>query len=172
MPKPIPEGESSMSVTTARTAIISTFLALAFAAPLAAQVETSARRCLQDGVALQGYDAVSFHEAEEPQRGSARFETRYRGALYRFASAESRARFLADPSRYAPRYGGWCAMSLALGRLACPDVLNFRIQDQKLLLFETTLHTNGRVLWERAPRENQRKADRNAKELLGTPRAS
>ena len=52
-------------------------------------------------------------------------------------------------------------MSLALGSFTCPDYENFKVEDGKLLLFETTVFTNGRTLWDQDPSENRAKADRN-----------
>ena len=38
-----------------------------------------------------------------------------------------------------------------MGRLACPDYTNFKIEDGRLLLFELTGFTNGRTVWNSDP---------------------
>ena len=65
-----------------------------------------------------------------------------------------------DPVSYH-RYGGWCAMSLALGSFICPDYENYQFQEGHLYLFETTVFTNGRTLWNQDPDGNRGLADRN-----------
>ncbi len=129
------------------------------AAPI--QGDPDASRCRKGGLGLDGYDPVSFYSGPEPVLGRAELSLEHEGATYRFASEASRERFAADPAAFLPRYGGWCAMTLALGRLACPDVLNFEIQDGELLLFETTVFTNGRIVWNRDPQANLERADAN-----------
>ena len=127
--------------------------AVAFAedeAPLLGDPDAS--RCRTDGVGLSGYDPVSYRSGDAPRPGRPELTMEFGDVTYRFATEANRRAFRADPKRYLPRYGGWCAMTLAMGRLACPDVLNFRIQDDSLLLFETTVFTNGRVVWNRIQR--------------------
>ncbi len=67
---------------------------------------------------------------------------------------------------YLPRYQGWCAATLSMGRLACPDYTNFKIEDGQLLLFELVGFTNGRSLWNSDPIGFRARADTNAIKLL------
>ena len=69
--------------------------------------------------------------------------------------------FRADPERYLPDYAGFCAITLALGRITCPEYSNFKIEDDRLLLFEITGFTNGRTLWNTNPEDFRSKADAN-----------
>ncbi|MEM8931316.1 MAG: YHS domain-containing (seleno)protein, partial [Acidobacteriota bacterium] len=57
-------------------------------------------------LAVGGYDPVSYFEHGEPVKGSKDHETTWRGATWRFASAEHLDRFVAEPEAYAPQYGG------------------------------------------------------------------
>jgi YHS domain-containing protein len=57
------------------------------------------------------------------------------GAQYRFASKRDRYEFLRDAPRYQPQFGGYCATSLAMGRLADIDPELFVIYEGKLYLF-------------------------------------
>ena len=52
-------------------------------------------------------------------------------------------------------------MTLALGRLTCPDFNNFKIENDRLLLFELTGFTNGQALWNTAPDRYRGLADGN-----------
>ena len=117
--------------------------------------------CAPDGVANGGYDLISYREEGGPRYGSAEFPAGHGGLTYLFETAENRDRFLADPERFLPAYSGWCAVTLALGRLTCPDYENFKIEDDRLLLFELTGFTNGQTLWNSNPGRYRGLADGN-----------
>ncbi len=85
-------------------------------------------------VALQGYDPVAYFTDGEPVKGSKDFTTEYMGATFRFASAQNRDAFLADPVAYAPQYGGYCAWAMADGKHAKGDARYWKIVDGKLYL--------------------------------------
>lgn len=70
------------------------------------------------GVALQGYDPVAYFTDARPVRGSERFTAGYLGATYRFASAEHRDLFRADPTKYAPQFGGYCGYAASIDKLS------------------------------------------------------
>jgi YHS domain-containing protein len=48
----------------------------------------------------------------------AQFSTTYKGASYRFSSAENRGRFVATPEKFVPQYGGYCALAISLNKIA------------------------------------------------------
>ncbi|WP_163393033.1 YHS domain-containing (seleno)protein [Enterovibrio norvegicus] len=84
--------------------------------------------------AVSGYDAVSFWEGG-PIEGKSEFETEYRGADWKFASQANLNKFLADPEKYAPQYGGHCAWAIAANDgLAPGDPSYWKIVDNKLYL--------------------------------------
>lgn len=107
--------------------------------------------CVVDGIATGGYDLISYRHEGGPRFGSAEFPAEHEDLTYLFETEANRDRFLEDPERYVPAYSGWCAVTLALGRLTCPDYTNFKIEDERLLLFELTGFTNGRTLWNSDP---------------------
>ena len=84
--------------------------------------------------ALDGYDAVAYFTEGRPAKGSSEFEAEWRGATWRFSSREHQEAFQADPERYAPQYGGYCAYALANGVTAPGDPHVWRIVDEKLYL--------------------------------------
>ncbi len=86
------------------------------------------------GVAVQGYDVVAFFTDGKPAKGSASFTTAHRGATYQFASAEHKAAFDANPAKYEPQFGGYCAYGVSRGKLVEIDVDAFQIVDGRLLL--------------------------------------
>lgn len=84
--------------------------------------------------AVGGYDVVSYFEAGKPEKGSKQFQTDYMGAEWRFASQAHLDAFLADPAKYAPQYGGYCAWAMGRGYTAKGDPEVWRIVGGKLYL--------------------------------------
>jgi YHS domain-containing protein len=113
-------------------------LALAPAALLAAALPVRAEEdpVYSDwyGHAIRGYDPVAYFTEGRPVEGSSDHELDWNGATWRFASAENKATFEADPEAYAPQYGGYCAWAVAEGKTASVDPTQWRIVDGKLYL--------------------------------------
>ena len=86
------------------------------------------------GIAVSGYDPVAYFTEGRPVRGLARFSLRHKGAEWRFASAANRDRFVADPARYSPQFGGYCAYAVSEGRTASSDPEAWTIRDGRLYL--------------------------------------
>lgn len=87
-----------------------------------------------DAVAIEGYDAVAYFTLGEATPGDERFEHTWQDARWLFSAAEHRDLFAADPERYAPRYGGYCAGGMARGRKARIDPEAWVIVDDRLYL--------------------------------------
>ena len=85
-------------------------------------------------LALQGYDAVAYWTSRQPMKGSASFEHRWNGAVWRFSTAENRDQFVKEPARYAPEFGGYCAYAVSRGYTADVDPNAWRIVDGRLYL--------------------------------------
>jgi YHS domain-containing protein len=109
------------------TILAATFLALAFTAQAQNNVDPS-------GLALKGYDPVAYFTDKKPIPGKAEFTARHEGATYRFASAANRDAFAADPAKYAPQYGGYCAYGMASGYKAPIEPDAWTVVDGKLYL--------------------------------------
>jgi hypothetical protein len=70
------------------------------------------------GIGIKGYDPVAYFTTGKPAKGSDSHSAEHGGVVWRFTSADNRAAFLADPARYLPQYGGFCAWGVAeKGRL-------------------------------------------------------
>lgn len=125
----------TLSALTAAIALA--IAAAAFApSPAAAFDEASPATTNVDAnrVALHGHDPVAYFTANAPTPGNAAFAVTHEGAVYHFASAENMKAFQADPGRYAPQYGGFCALGTALGKKFDIDPTQFRIVDGRLYL--------------------------------------
>ena len=89
---------------------------------------------LVNGVAVGGYDAVAYFTEKKPVRGSKEFTAEHTGVTWRFASKANRDAFIANPGRYAPQYGGYCAWAVANGYTAKGDPNAWSVVDGKLYL--------------------------------------
>ena len=86
------------------------------------------------GTGVKGYDAVAYFTVGQPTIGLDQYTYRWKGVTYRFASAENLAQFKADPEKYLPQYGGYCAYAMSLNRIADIDPSRWAIVDGKLYL--------------------------------------
>ncbi|WP_144184323.1 YHS domain-containing (seleno)protein [Elioraea rosea] len=133
---------------------------LALLAGLALARDAKAERTVfaEDGVAVRGTDVVAYFREGRPIAGRREFTHAWRGATWRFASAENRDAFAAEPERYAPAYGGFCAWAVAQGYTAPIDPRAWRIVEGRLYL-----NYNAQVQrdWERDIPGNVAKADTN-----------
>ena len=144
-------------------------LALLYATLMHANASAEAhddRACAPDGIGVGGYDLVSYHHEDGPVAGVDEFAEQANGVTYLFRNAQNLETFRAHPEKYLPTYFGWCATTLAMGRLTCPDPINFKIEDGRLLLFELAGFTNGRSLWNADPVDFKERADANFMQLV------
>ena len=109
-------------------------LAISVALPAAALAAGFDVNVTTTDLALRGYDPVSYFTDGAPTPGEIDITAEHQGATYRFASAEHKAMFEADPAKYAPQYGGYCAFGLAQGYKFDGDPQVWKIVDDKLYL--------------------------------------
>ena len=86
------------------------------------------------GVAIKGTDPVAYFTDGRPVDGLSAHSLEYMGATWRFATAENKAAFEADPERYTPQYGGYCAWAVSQGYTAGIDPDAWTIVEGKLYL--------------------------------------
>ncbi len=111
-----------------------------------------------EGVAIKGYDAVSYFTDGRPVKGSAEFSHSWMGGTWHFASQEHLEMFKKEPEKYAPRYGGYCAYAVSLGKTADIDPEAWSIRDGRLYL---NRNKEIQAAWNRDAEEYIRKADAN-----------
>lgn len=97
----------------------------------AAPAHASAAFVNAEGVAIGGYDPVSFFE-NAPAEGDPALFTDRDGARYLFATAAHKAAFDADPAKYEPQYGGFCAYGASQGHKATTKPETGQVIDGKL----------------------------------------
>ncbi len=88
----------------------------------------------ENDLAIQGYDPVAYFTKHKAVEGSAKYTATHDGAIYRFSSKKNRDLFNANTDKYAPQFGGYCAMGVALNKKFDVDPLAFHIDDNKLYL--------------------------------------
>ena len=86
------------------------------------------------GIAVHGYDTVAYFTQQKPVQGSAEFSVVHGGATYRFASAGNMKKFEANPDKFVPAYGGYCAFGVSVGAKFDGDPRYWKIVDGKLYL--------------------------------------
>ena len=117
------------------TAATATVAAVALgAAALPGPAAAAERIYVERGFAIRGTDPIAYFTEGRPVPGEAGHEVEWQGVRWRFASAENRGRFLADPAAFAPQYGGYCAWAAAEGYLAPTDPAAWSIVDGRLYL--------------------------------------
>ena len=99
-----------------------------------AHITTESLNLNESGIALEGYDPVSYF-SEQPVPGNPAIAFTYRGAIYYFASEANKSHFKADPEKYLPQYGGFCATAVSEGKTFGIDPANYNVTDGKLYLF-------------------------------------
>jgi YHS domain-containing protein len=112
----------------------------------------------KNGVAIQGYDPVAFFNDGRPVKGQTQFESKFNGARYFFVSAANKTTFDANPAKYEPQFGGFCAYAASEGHTAPVKVDAFMIVNGRLLM---QYDQDVKKLFEKDPQGRLTKADKN-----------
>lgn len=121
----------------------------------------------KDRLAIGGFDPVAYFDAGAARQGRGEFSAEYNGAIYRFESEQHRKTFAADPAKYAPAYGGWCATAMAEGKKVEIDPKNFKVTNGRLFLFYKDFFTDARKKWLKDEANLTGKADAAWKQTIG-----
>ena len=93
---------------------------------------------LKNGVAVQGYDVVSFFNGT-PEKGNLSHVINYNDAKYLFSSELNMVKFKDSPEKFMPQFGGFCAFAMSEGKEVIPNPESWKIQDEKLYFFTRML---------------------------------
>jgi YHS domain-containing protein len=89
-----------------------------------------------DGVAIGGYDVVSYFKLNKAVKGSGDFQYKFNDVLYYFSDEQNKKDFIAAPIKYMPQYDGYCALAIGAQRKKVSiDPNTFKVKDGKLYLF-------------------------------------
>ncbi len=148
--------------------LLSAFMiASGFAAYAADEVNVSSGATLAGpGLAAHGYDVVAYFTSGKPTLGSDKFVIAADGATYRFANEANLDAFKADPAKYEPAYGGFCAYGAVLGKKFDGDPRLWRIVEGKLYF---NLNEDIVAEWSKDIPGNISKADENWPTIRAVP---
>lgn len=126
-----------------------TLLTVAAAAPAALFLSRPAMAASphvysDNGIAIRGADPVAFFTDGAPVQGNADHALMWEGTTWHFANMANMEAFMADPTAYAPQYGGYCAFALSKGSLASSVPEAWTIHEGKLFL---NYSVNVRQVW-------------------------
>ena len=115
-------------------AALAMLLTVALGAGPAAAAKSEIYTGFLSDLAVGGYDPVAYFTQGAPVKGSKDHALEWKGATWQFSSAETLAKFEADPEAYAPQYGGYCAWAVSQGYTAKGDPQYWAVRDGKLYL--------------------------------------
>lgn len=118
--------------------LVALFLAIAALPGSASQAASLVTAIVADpltGVAIEGYDPVSYFTDPEPQPGKPDYVYEWGGVPWYFATAANRDVFMRYPEIYAPQFGGHCVTSLSRGYLSDGKPRLYAIVGMKLYFF-------------------------------------
>ncbi|WP_424961839.1 YHS domain-containing (seleno)protein [Ekhidna sp.] len=98
-------------------------------------------------IALNGYSPVSYLDLQLAQRGSKEYVTEYDGVKYFFTSAEQKKTFDANPKKYLPQYGGWCATGIAIGAKFRTDPNKFLVVGDQYYVYLNSIEVDALQVW-------------------------
>ncbi len=144
---------NTQNALTSRRALASYFAVAVIVVATAGFFAFSPKAAIPDynvdaaNVAIHGYDTVAYFTDGKPTKGKSEFEHVWEDARWHFASTTNRDLFTANPGRYAPKFGGYCAAGVALGEYADADPEAWSIVDGKLYMISTKENQKG---WQKA----------------------
>ena len=138
--------------------------AILLAAPLSAAAKSPPIYTgLLSSTAVGGYDPVAYFAEGKPVAGRSSITHGWNGVTWRFASEKNRDLFKAEPAKYAPQYGGYCAWAVSQGYTAKGDPNHWKVVDGKLFLnYDANVQRN----WEKDIPGHIANANRNWPKVL------
>ena len=138
--------------------------ALAVSAPLMADAKSpEIYTGLLSSTAVGGYDPVAYFTDGKPVAGKSGITHSWKGVTWRFSSEKNRDLFKAEPAKYAPQYGGYCAWAVSQGYTAKGDPNHWKVVDGRLYLnYDANVQRN----WEKDIPGHIGNANRNWPKVL------
>ncbi len=113
--------------------------------------------------AIKGYDTVAYFTENKPVKGVSDYSLEHKGATWLFSTQENLELFQANPEKYEPQYGGYCAYAVSQNTTASIKPELFTIHDGKLYLnYNQSINEK----WLERKASYIKEADKNWPELL------
>jgi YHS domain-containing protein len=116
-----------------------------------------------NGVVLHGYDPVAYFTDKVAMKGDAKYKVTYNGGTFYFASDANKTLFEKEPAKYAPQYGGYCAVAVSQGKLEDADPKMFAVYKDQLFVQR---NAKARQMFLANPDGVHQKADQQWRELV------
>lgn len=146
--------------------IVATLILSVAASAQTAELRRKTFNLSPSGIAIDGYDPVAYFSANKAVKGKKEINGLYNGVLYYFATLKNKELFKADPEKYEPQYGGWCAYAMgATGEKVEIDPDTFKIVDGRLYLFYNKFFNNTLKTWNKDESRLKSHADKNWEKL-------
>jgi YHS domain-containing protein len=122
---------------------------------------------LDNKLALQGYDPVSYFLQKKPLKGKKELVVQFEGVTYYFANPADKDTFVKNPKNYEPQYGGWCAYAMGSnGEKVEVDPETYKILDGKLYVFYNAYFNNTLKSWNKDEIKLKKQADKNWQKII------
>jgi len=116
----------------------------------------------KNGLWVEGYDPVAYFTEKKAVEGKSAFSTVYNRATFHFSSAKNLQLFKANPTKYLPEYGGYCAYALGdYNKKVEVDPETFKVIDGKVYLFYNKFFNNTLPSWNKNEKVLHANADKN-----------
>ncbi|REC74057.1 YHS domain protein [Chryseobacterium elymi] len=139
---------------------------LTFWVSFSAPAQKNEHRNLENKLAIQGYDPVSYIEQKKAVKGKKELAVNVNGAIYYTSSEKNKELLKKDPAKYEPVYGGWCAFALGdYGEKVEINPTTFKIIGGKTHLFYNKFFNNTLSSWNKNEEKLKKSADQNWKKL-------
>lgn len=137
-------------------------MAAIFAASFQAVAQSKLEYNIDDSkIALAGYSPVSYVDLDLAQRGDKDIKSEHKGVKYFFVDADQKKKFDANPQKYLPQFGGYCATGIAVGAKFRTDPNKFLVRDGKLYMFLNSIEVDAKQLWVADEKGMSKKAKAN-----------
>ena len=117
-------------------------------------------------VGVQGFDLVSYQKGERPVPGNGNHVATVDGVNYLFVNETNKRTFTANPAKYLPAYGGYCAFGAAVGKKFIGDPTVWEVVQGRLYL---NLDNKVKGIWVKDISGNIEKANETWKEIENIP---
>lgn len=143
-----------------RRTFLTSLAAFCVALPVSADVAVF---YAESGVAISGYDPVTYFDGESPKLGHPEHSVTWKGATWHFATARNREIFESNPRAYAPQFGGYCAFAVSRGYTAASDPGAYRVHEGRLYFVH---NKDVQSVWQTDLSGNIARADENWPSVL------
>jgi len=139
--------------------LIASFVFILFSLAASAQSGITIPQFYQEkGIAIKGYDPVSYFTVQKAITGDPAITFSWMGVQWQFSSKENLELFKKQPEKYAPQFGGYCAYGVSENHKSPTDPNAWTVVGEKLYL---NYNLKVKELWSKDIPGRIQKADSN-----------